>query len=546
MSSGTVYDSDAARNIIQASGSSDTDRIANLGMTPRQQALNRYFSVYRCSQYEARKIDWDGTQRSDPVDLEAIATAGVLPPGFYDAGQSFPLKFRRPTAPYNLVKVIVDRFSGMLFSERHHPKLRVQGDPVSEDYVVELARVARLWPAMIMARVYGGSMGSTCAGFQFIDGRPVVEIHDPRWVFSKFADRNELALASIEKKYMYPVEQRDPETGSWVQVPYWYRRTIDDKADIVFKPELVGDGEEPKWQIQRQVDHNLGFCPVVWAQNMPVQDDIDGDPDCHGIYEISEAIDALLAQANRGVIANVDPTLVIITDARLADVAKGSDNAIKLPAGSSANYMEINGMSAKTALDMAEKFREYALEVAQCVLERPGSVQRTATEVERAYAAMLSKCDVFREQYGNRLCQPLMRMMLQAVGKVSTPRREGDKIVRSTVTLPPKVDEDGNRTERVLGDPNVALDLAWPHYFEPGVDEVVNATRAAGLAKTTGLIDQEHATAHVAEYFQVKDVPAMVAKIKEEAKQAQNDLAMQSLESMKGGFGGGSGDEGEG
>ena len=30
----------------------------------------------------------------------------------------------------------------------------------------------------------------------------------------------------------------------------------------------------------------------------------------------------------------------------------------------------------------------------------------------------------------------------------------------------------------------------------------------------------------------------MVAKIKEEAKQAQNDLAMQSLESMKGGWGG--------
>jgi hypothetical protein len=546
MSSGTQYDPSAARNIIQASGSSDADRIANLGMSPRQQELNRYFSVYRCAQYEARKVDWDGTQRSDPVELEAIATAGVLPPGFYDAGQSFPLKFRRPTAPYNLVKVIVDRFSGLLFSERHHPKLRVQGDPVSEDYVVELARVARLWPAMIMARVYGGSMGSTCAGFQFINGRPVVEIHDPRWVFPKFSDRNELTLFSIEKKYMYPVEQRDPETGAWVQVPYWYRRTIDGKADIVFKPEQVGDGEEPQWKVQRQVDHNLGFCPVVWSQNLPVQDDIDGDPDCHGIYEISEAIDALLAQANRGVIANVDPTLVIITDARLADVAKGSDNAIKLPAGSTANYLEISGMSAKTALELAEKFREYALEVAQCVLERPGSIQRTATEVERAYAAMLSKCDVLREQYGERLCQPLMRMMLQAVGKVSTPRREGDKIIRSTVTLPPKVDKDGNKTERVLGDPNVALDLAWPHYFEPGVEEVVNATRAAGLAKTTGLIDQEHATAHVAEYFHVEDVPAMVAKIKTEAKEAQNDLAMQSLESMKGGFGGGSGDEGEG
>ena len=362
MSSGTVYDSDAARNIIQASGSSAADRIANLGMTPRQQELNHYFAYFRCSQYESRKIDWDGTQRSDPVDLEAIATAGVLPPGFYDAGQSFPLKFRRPTAPYNLVKVIVDRFSGLLFSERHHPKLRVQGDPVSEDYVVELARVAGC-AAMIMARVYGGSMGSTCAGFQFINGRPVVEIHDPRWVFPKFIDRNELTLASIEKKYMYPVEQRDPETHEWVQVPYWYRRTIDDKADIVYKPEQVGDGEEPQWQVLRQVDHNLGFCPVVWTQNLPVQDSIDGDPDCYGIYEIAEAIDALLAQANRGVIANVDPTLVIITDARSPTFPRVATTPSNCQAGSSANCMEINGMSAKTALEMREKFREYTLKV---------------------------------------------------------------------------------------------------------------------------------------------------------------------------------------
>lgn len=402
----------------------EMNRVARLGLSTRQLELNRLWSYYRCQQYEARKIDWNGSERRDPIETEIIATAGFLPAGFVDVGgQQMPLKFRRPTAPYHLIKVIVDRFTGLLFSEKRHPQLTVEGDEDTEDYANALAKSSRLWAQMIKARQYGGAMGSVAVGFQFVDGRPQVDVHDPRWCIPDFLDRSTHKLRSIEKRYMYPLEERD-EQGRWVENWYWYRRIIDDRTDILFEPAKVESGDEPEWKVQKQVEHALGFCPVIWLQNLPIEDDIDGDPDCEGIVDQVETIDSLIAQANLGTLANLDPTLLLITDAELPTLRKGSGNAVKLPAGSSGTYLEIGGAGIKVALELTTQLRSWALEVAQCVLEHPDVSAATATEIERRYESMIAKADILREQYGEKLVKPLVEMMLEAARKFGAPRME--------------------------------------------------------------------------------------------------------------------------
>ena len=510
-------------------------KVARLGLSPRQQELNRLWATYRGQQYSARKIDWDGTERVDPIETEAIASAGFLPPGYYDAGATFPVKFRRPSTPYHLRKVIVDRFTGLLFSDRKHPIIRVEGDALTEDYVRTLAEVSRLWPSMILARTYGGSMGTVAVGFQFVDGRPVVEVHDPRWCIPVFEDRHALKLASIEKKYMYPVDEQDPETGAWVQRPYWYRRIIDRERDILFAPCPVTD-EAPEWQIEREVEHGLGMCPVVWAQNMPVQDDIDGDPDCLGIDDICDQMDALLSQANIGIIASCDPTLKIITNAELDSIRKGNRNALKLPEGSSADYMEINGAGLKQALEMAQELRKMALEVAQCVLDHANVHGRTATEVERLYSSMLAKADILREQYGERLVKPLLEMMVEAVRHLETPRAVEGGILRQVVKLPykTKLREDGTveKAARRLGDGGM-ISLNWGPYFQPTLEEAIQATQATVMAKTGGVLDQEHAVAFTAPFFLVEDAQTMVRSIHHEQQTAMEEQDSMTMNLMQ-------------
>jgi len=552
MSSATKVEPYAARKLAGAAGRQVMDGIARLGLSPRQQALNDLWAWYRCQHYDARATDWDGSKRSEGLDREVIATAGFIPPGFYDASSAMlPLKFRRPSAPYALAKVIVDRFTGLLFSERHHPEVRVEGDPKTEDYMRALAEEGRLWPSMVQARTYGGAMGSVALGFQLVDGRPRFEVHDARWCIPDFADRSTLRLRSIEKRYQYPVERRDEYTGKWEEVPHWYRRVIDEENDTLYEPaEVPEDGSEPEWVVQEEVKHGLGFCPVVWLQNLPVQDSVDGDPDCHGIYDLIESIDALVAQANVGVIANCDPTTVITTDAQMPEVQKGSRHAIKLPANSNAKYLELTGSGPESAFKAADKLRAYALEVAQCVLDNPDdAVQKTATEIERVYSSMLSKADVLREQYGQKGVLPVLDIAVRAVKRISKPRpvaapADGEKpsVVVQTVALPPKLEPQPDGTvktvKRELG-PGGNPQLQWGPYFPPSLTDVQNAVTAAGKAKDSGLIDREHASGYVASMFHIEDVPQMLEKIRTEKEEEERRVMEQMLPPGGGDFGGG-------
>lgn len=550
MSSGTRYDPGLVRKLVEGlterltSGGERVEnvaeavqRISNLGMTPRQLMLNRLWAWYRTEQYAARKLDWNGCPELDPIEHEAIAHGGVIPPGFYDAGQNLPIKFRRPTAPYALAKVVVDRFTGLLFSERHHPEFRADGDPDSEDFLQAVVRKGRLWPHMIMARTYGGAMGTVAIGFQFVEGEVEFEVHDPRWCKPQFRDRARLLLKQLEKKYMYPIDELNEARTGYVTNWYWYRRIITETADVLYPPVPVGNGEEPPWDSLegiRVVEHGFGFCPVVWVQNLPVQDDIDGDPDCLGGYDAIEAIDALLAQANKGVLANCDPTLILSTDAELSEVRKGSDNAIKLPKGDTANYLEIAGSGPKAALELAEKLRKQFLEVVQCVLEHPDVGNRTATEIDRVYSAMISKADVMREQYGEKAILPLMDMVEKAVRQLDQGRADPEtgEVVRGQLNLPPRpvVLEGGERFSmpRKLG-PGGTPRLQWPKYFEPMLSDVELATRSAIAAKAGRLIDQEHAVKYVAEHYNVKDARSMMESIEREAAAEQDVMAEQAL-----------------
>jgi len=516
-------------------------RIGRLGMSGRQQELNHLWGWYRGDHYAARRTDWNGKEVLDPIEHESIATAGFLPPGYYDAGSNLPIKFRRPSAPYGLARVIVDRFTSILFSERHHPQLRIEGDEDSDGYVDALIKECRLWSQMILARTYGGAMGSVAVGFQFVDGKPVIEVHDPRWLFPVFADRSTLRLKSLEKRYMFVVEELDP-TGQYADVWYWYRRVIDADRDTVYLPAPVGDGEEPQWEADREVVHSLGFCPVVWTQNSPLQDDCDGDPDCHGTYDSIETIDALVAQANKGILQNCDPTVIIATDAKMESIRKGSDDAIKLPAGGSAQYMEISGRGPEAAMKQASELRRQVLETTRCVLDfspAGGSAAMTATEVERLFSAMLARADELREQYGQKLILPLVEMMVAAARQLGegTLNAETGAIEKQVLVLSPKavLDDEGNvigRQPHKLGQGGSA-DLQWPRYFVPTLADVEQATRAAGAAKAAGLIDDEHAIQFVSEFYRVDDVRGMMRKLEKDQGGRQQDAASDMLARMK-------------
>lgn len=517
--------------------SADVARYSRLGMTPRQQRLNYLWGWYCGQQYAERAHDWDGGQRMDLLEQQQVAGSGLLPPSYYTT--DLPLKFRRPTAPYRLPTVITDRFTSLLFSERRHPRLVTEGDPDTEDYALALAEVSRLWPQMIQARTFGGSMGSVAVSFKFVEGVPRIEVHDPRWCIPSFLDRETFKLKRLEKFYMFPKDVLTAK-GTYRQEWYWYRRVIDTQRDVIYAETPVGDGQRAiEWVEEVVVEHGFGFCPAVWIQNLPDQDNIDGIPDCESILELVESIDALHAQANKGVAANCDPTLVLKTDADIDDtLKKGSNNAIKLPGAGDARYLEMTGSGPKAATELADRFRALALEVAQCVLDSNDTVQKTATEIERSYSAMLAKADMMREQYGQRGVLPLMRMMVAAARMITDGSVLSPEGQRMALVLPARfVDPDGPdgikppvRVDRKLGPAEVGvMSLRWGPYFTPTVDETLKAVQAAVAAKAGGIVDDEHAAKFIADYFHIENPQAMLARQEQKAADQQAALDRASM-----------------
>jgi len=507
--------------------SSNPGRVGKLSLSPRQQTLDKRWAHYRCEQYAPRRVAWDGSRVVGSSERDSIALAGYVPPGFYIANsETLPIQFRRPTTPYHLCKVIVDRFTSLLFGQKRHPRITVAGDKQTEDFVNAVVEVGRLWPAMMQARTYGGATGTAVVGFKLVSGRPMFEVFDSRWCIPKFIDRSNLLLGSIEYRHTFKHEVQDRESGEWVEVDFWYRRVIDTKTDTIFEPVRVDPtNPNPSWKIAATVQHGLGFCPVVWIQNQPGDTEIDGDPDCMGVYELAEAVDRLLSQSERGVLANCDPTVVVTTDAQMGEIRKGSQNALKLPAGGSAQYMEMSGGGIMQAREQAQLYKDMALEVAQCVLEQPDG-QKTATEVERNFAAMLARADTFREQYGEMGVKRLINMVLVAAVQLTKPRLADGKITRFEIRLPKTSD---GQTQK-LGKGPFQADLAWPPYFEPSLNDANMAVQAASGARMAELIDDAAATKFIAPFFQLEDVSKSVASIKSATGQAQAEIERMALE----------------
>ena len=88
-----------------------------------------------------------------------------------------------------------------------------------------------------------------------------------------------------------------------------------------------------------------------------------------------------------------------------------------------------------------------------------------------------------------------------------------------------KTPEGTVQVEHKIG-PGGVLKLQWPHYFDPVLSDVTAATTAASHAKIGGLIDEEHASKFVAEYFGVEDVQAMLKKIEAEKKDREEQMEM--------------------
>jgi hypothetical protein len=468
--------------------------------SPRFSELARRQAYYDCTQHDYKTYDFDGRIIQAGGGGSGY-NASVTQPLLTSERASYfvPLRARRPSAPVRMGRLVTNTFTNLVFGEGRYPNIRVPGDLDAQDYAETLSKVAGMPVKFIRARNIGGSSGTACLSWCFINGRPRVEVHNPKTMFvHSWLDRERLHPRHVSEVYLYPKDKWDGQKRAYVRQLYWYRRDWTPDNDILFNEVEFDAAVDPsdKWQpdLSRSVNHQDGVTHFEWIQNLP-HEDIDGLPDYDGQYEAMDTLDLVMSVVTRGAVLNLDPTLMLKMDPDLisrAGIKKGSDNALIVGEGGDASYLELMGQSIDAGIKLFQEMRRSFLEATQCILPDPSEVAAqgvSAVALRTIYAPMLGRADVLREQYGRGL-----QHMLEGMMHVAREARDGKTVTlfgkngatekaRVTITLPPRAEPqpvtdsdvapDGKppepKTNFVPRDPGTAeeMDLVWGVYFYP-------------------------------------------------------------------------------
>lgn len=507
--------------------------LRDLAESERFRRLDRLEQYYRTTQDDDKEYDWDGLMTS--WDDPGI----VIDPGWY-----VPLRLRRPCARYNLARVIIRRYTGLLFGAERWPAIRVEGDEDAEDFVRTLTTESQLQVRMIEARNLGGAEGTACLSFAFIHGRPRVQVHNAKHcTVLSWADREKRRPAEVLESYFYRTPRWDPEAKKMRDVEFFHARYWSETTEVLWDPIPAKLATEPGWQdsvTSHEVAHGFGFCPFYWIQNICDSLEDDGESDIDGTLDDLDEINQLLSATTKGTKGNVDPTTVIRAHPSENDgtVLKGSGNVIFSQGG--AEYLELKGDAVRAA-------KEHLHELRQCVLDETGAVipdaerlaaaMKSAAALRLLFAPMLSRADLLREQYGTLGLVVLLRDMLRAAKRISTAgpgkpeRTEAGVLVQKvpTLELPLRVEKDpeSGTVRRVRRDPGESeeITLSWAPYFPPTWTDIAEGTNAAKAANGgKQLVSQRTSLQAIASMWGVQDVDAELEAIEEDEERAA-DLA---------------------
>ncbi len=494
-------------------GALPTVNVSSILTSERFVDLNQREKFYLCTQHDHKMHDFSGrVLPQGGIDKSRAPMLANETSSFY-----VPLSHRRPSSPYRLGKVIVNRFTSMLFGSQRWPTIRVEGDADTQDFCEALIEATALPSKMIQARNIGGSVGTVGLSWCIRNGKPIVNVHNGKYLYvSEWEDRDTLTPAVVTEVFLFPKQVFNPTTKKFEKKQFWYRRDWTKTEDIGYDEVMFEAGVEPQFTKNEvtSATHDDGFCHFVWIQNLKI-DEEDGLPDYDGLYDNFDALDLLLSVLTRGMTLNLDPTLVLNLDPDIVKrmgVKKGSDNALIVGLDGDAKYLEIGGQSVDAGIKLFNLKRKSCLEVAECVLTDPDSIssgQTSSLAIQKIYEPMIAACDVRREQYGEGLKRLLLQMLVSARKHldemVDVKTADGEDVELDLdgepqkavpyLDLPLKVvttdemDELGKPTgeisiemeDRIPGEGG-DIELQWGPYFPPSAEEHMSLITALNMA----------------------------------------------------------------
>ena len=389
---------------------------------------------------------------------------------------SKPLWERAPCIVYPVAEIAIQSYVDLMLGESRFPAISSKpGEDTSDEsnglgedasntldrFIVEHHKLCRFRSHARSALGAAMGCGTAIAIHGARNGKPFADLIPAKWGTPTFGTGGE--VTSLEIRYPYLEEYRRPIDNRWAVRAKLYRRTIDAKSDITYKPaDADVNGRELSWSADRDrsVDHGLGFCPVIWYPFMrgcaPVNV-IDGKAIHAQITDEIRQHDIAISQRHRGALLSegqiveigvepgYNPTSELGRTALVAsterggpvsadnplkgaylDTASGTQDARKRGPGYTWQYSDpltkvewlaypVSSLEAqdKNAKDLRMKLMELLGVVLLDHESMQGIRQLSGKFVESIRERQVDRCDQYRDDLLDNFLMPSIQMQLR-------------------------------------------------------------------------------------------------------------------------------------
>jgi hypothetical protein len=508
---------------------------------------------------------------------------------------SVPLWERQPCVVYPVVHIAAGSYVDLLLGNQRFPEFstKLGEDESDEDngldpeesaavdrFIREYHKICKYRAASREVLMGSQQSGSACEIHGVRNGKPFTDVLPAKWCEPKLGVEGE--VVELEVRYPY-IEQYRQQNGKWAVRAKLYRRVIDQKRDVEYLPAAANEnGIEPSWREnkERTVEHNLGFCPVVWYPFMrgcaPVNE-IDGQPIHATITDEIHQHDIARSQWHRGALLSepqiveigVDgdhnptelgrPPVIISTEhggilgpkgvptAQTGKVTGGygygaGQKARKKGPGYPWRYpdpetkvqqLTYPGDALKSQEDNCRDLRIKLQEALSVVFLDPESIKFAATTSGKALEAIkqkqLDRCDQIRDDLTDRYFEPSISMQLRIADAIMS---RGQKLrVPGAQKVKPILAKFREGGEWQIP----TLQVRWGSYFapDPAEQKVIVEMVLKALEAGVPLLTVKVAIQKLAPIFGIENVTAFIEDLENERLERQaeaDERAAQAAE----------------
>lgn len=514
-----------------------TVKVLQIEKNPIFILLDRRFRFFEQTQHDHQKTDWDGRRRQAHGSYFDDRWLEGQKHGWVDGS---PYGERRPDTPMPIGAQIVSEFTDALLGEDLRPKVSVPTDDQTSGSVNEILTESGFWSKAQRARDLAGSQGAVMFSLAVLEGRPVVRVHDARFVVVLEWEEGVpewIPKRAIEQKPSWKFHLTDE--GVQLQ-KYWKTKLWAPEGVYLF--EDVPDGWDPEMPIPLAstedgapafTENVLDRPALVWHQNVENADDPYGVPDYAGTYELQDKSDRLQSQLAKASIANADPTPVYKTDrTRRSEIEIGTGNAVKIGANEELSFLEMTGEAINIGWTTLEKLREQIRQRTGATLPEEGDIgkQQSGDAIEKRGKRFKNKVSRLRTPFG-QTTRKIAEMWIEFARELGIGRKDEES--SSGILLDPLVEKENDekgQTKKKIGAYEIGkgrvVKVTWPA-FDHATPEDISQTAQAFTAATGAkkFMSRETATLRFAEMNKVEDPREELKRIEEEEEKTKNEMA---------------------